>query len=599
MRKLLSLLLSVSVTMGWAQTQEEMQSVTQEEMQSVYDAVQTPYKFGLVIAPQDAEHMVDCPTVFRMNEHWYMTYAVFDGKGYETKVSMSEDLLHWKEVGCALPYGAGTWDAQQRAGFPAFTEWHWASPKMDLGQFNGRYWMSYFGGDKPGYETRPLSIGMANIDVRELSNRLKVGNPALKWQTLPQPILTPSDTTAQWWDNETLYKSLVYRDTARTLGKEFLLYYNALGKNPETGLSAERIGLALSDDMVHWERYAGNPVFTNEVKGTITGDAQIVCFRERTADQPALYVMFYYRAFDPAHPDQAYNNFACSNDLIHWTKWEGTHLIVPSEPYDELYAHKSFVLSWQGVTYHFYCAVDKDLRRGIAVATSKEFGKSDVHFYHPFRFGNGFTNHAVIQSSRPFKMWGEAPVGAAVLLSVGKETYYAVANGYGHWETDVPIQRPTTHPIKISATTNTGLSTAIEDVVFGDVWLSAGAAADSLPLTRLTYSQADTEIRYFDAPQDGNWGEWQLGENQPKKAKRVIGIINANVNDSKLQDWGNLKAKNYKKLLMPMAPLPVKGILWYHGRVARNNKEYRKQLERTKRFILKNLDSADAEFRTE
>jgi hypothetical protein len=57
---------------------------------------------------------------------------------------------------------------------------------------------------------------------------------------------------------------------------------------------------------------------------------------------------------------------------VHWTDWNGPDLIAPSEPYDELYAHKSFVVKWKGVVYHFYCAVNKKEQRGIAVATSKE-----------------------------------------------------------------------------------------------------------------------------------------------------------------------------------------------------------------------------------
>jgi hypothetical protein len=45
-----------------------------------------------------------------------------------------------------------------------------------------------------------------------------------------------------------------------------------------------------------------------------------------------------------------------------------------------LYAHKSFVLKYKGVVYHFYDAVDKKQQRGIAVATSKDLGKSELNF---------------------------------------------------------------------------------------------------------------------------------------------------------------------------------------------------------------------------
>ncbi|KAA6329633.1 hypothetical protein EZS27_021586, partial [termite gut metagenome] len=59
-------------------------------------------------------------------------------------------------------------------------------------------------------------------------------------------------------------------------------------------------------------------------------------------------------------------------DLVNWTDWDGDDLIAPSEPYDEVYAHKPYVIKHDGVVYHFYCAVDKNNRRCIAVATSKD-----------------------------------------------------------------------------------------------------------------------------------------------------------------------------------------------------------------------------------
>jgi hypothetical protein len=38
-------------------------------------------------------------------------------------------------------------------------------------------------------------------------------------------------------------------------------------------------------------------------------------------------------------------------------------------------------LKFKGIVYHFYNAVNSKDQRGIAVATSKDLGKSEVHFY--------------------------------------------------------------------------------------------------------------------------------------------------------------------------------------------------------------------------
>ena len=60
--------------------------------------------------------------------------------------------------------------------------------------------------------------------------------------------------------------------------------------------------------------------------------------------------------------------------------WTGDDLVKASEPYDEKYAHKSYVVKYNGVVYHFYCAVNNKDQRGIAVATSVDKGRSKLQF---------------------------------------------------------------------------------------------------------------------------------------------------------------------------------------------------------------------------
>ena len=75
MRKnILSLLFSTAIGMS-------AQSVSQTTMQAVYEEVKTPYKYGMVVAPADTHHQMDCPTVFRHGGKWLMTYVVYNGKG--------------------------------------------------------------------------------------------------------------------------------------------------------------------------------------------------------------------------------------------------------------------------------------------------------------------------------------------------------------------------------------------------------------------------------------------------------------------------------------------------------------------------------------
>lgn len=346
--------------------------VSQQRMNEVYKEARTPYKYGLVVAPTDNNHKIDCPTVFREGDKWYMTYVVYngkggqDGRGYETWLAESDNLLEWTTLGRVLAYADTGWDRNQRGGFPALIDMEWGG-SYAMHRYEGKSWMTYIGGEGTGYEAvnAPLSVGLAWTK----------GNPgtAHLWNTMPKPILSFDDADAQWWENLTQYKSTIYEDPSRTLGSRFIMYYNAGGINPATGIKGERIGIALSDDMTGWRRYEGNPVFTHEAQGTITGDAQIVKMGD-------VYVMFYFSAFNPSRSYKAFNTFACSYDLVTWDDWEGSDLIYPTKEFDEMFAHKSYLVKHDGVVYHFYCAVNNAEQRGIAVATSKPVGRSAVRF---------------------------------------------------------------------------------------------------------------------------------------------------------------------------------------------------------------------------
>ena len=357
-------------------------------MQRIYQEVRTPYKYGMVVAPTDNYHKIDCPTVFQQDGKWYMTYVVYngkeglDGRGYETWLAESDDLLHWQTKGRLLSYKDEGWDMNQRGGFPALIDWTWGG-SYGIAKYKKNYWMTYIGGHGTGYEAvrEPLNIGLAwtSDDITQ----------AHEWQSDDKPLISIDDKDAQWWEKLTEYKSTIYSLTPGPFPKgegsglpkelrkyRFIMYYNAGGVNPMNNLKAERIGIALSNDLKKWKRYEDNPVFANEVGGIITGDAQI-------AKMGKHYVMFYFKAYDPSRKYNAFNTFAVSRDLIHWQRWEGEDLIWPTKPYDEMFAHKSYVVKHDGIVYHFYCAVNNDQQRGIAVATSVPMGRSEVCFPKP------------------------------------------------------------------------------------------------------------------------------------------------------------------------------------------------------------------------
>lgn len=325
--------------------------VPRSVMREVYEEVKTPYKYGMVVPPPQPNTYTDSASVFFYEDTWYMIYIIYyetGRQGYETLLASSPDLLNWTPLGKILPFRDGYWDSYQAAGYASLQSTAWGGPNT-LGQYDGKYWLSYIGGDDAGYEAGDLSIGVANTADPSVAE---------PWTRFDDPVLTPSDPDTRYWEESKLYKSNVIYDPQKRLGAPYVMYYNAVTR-PEP----EKIGIALSDDMRNWRRYKTDPVV---VEGAaITGDPQVVRMGN-------VWVMFYFTREDYNRATHTWDDFACSYDLVNWRKWDGEVLLTATEPVDRYYAHKPWVIKHDGVVYHFYTAIGEQ-GWGIALATSKDF----------------------------------------------------------------------------------------------------------------------------------------------------------------------------------------------------------------------------------
>lgn len=320
-------------------------------MKRVHARLQTPVKHGPVMKFDDA--FTDSPSVFRYGGLFYMYFISIakdvEDSGYETHLARSADLLHWTYLGPVLRRGGpDRWDGRQCAGYAAYMEIGF-NGTYELQPIGGFYHISYLAGNSDGYEPDPLCMGLARSSDPT--------DPAA-FTRLPLPVLRPDDPDARPFEEKTLYKSFLFRDDALTAGYPFVAVYNAKGRD-----GRERIFLAVSADGERFVRYGDRAVLdcTAETPGArITGDPQIL----RMDD---LYVMLCFR-LNPV--GGAFNTFACSYDLAHWTPWAGEPLIAPAEPWENVHAHKPWFIRHNGVNYHFYCAVNDRNERFIAAASS-------------------------------------------------------------------------------------------------------------------------------------------------------------------------------------------------------------------------------------
>jgi predicted GH43/DUF377 family glycosyl hydrolase len=314
----------------------------------------TPYKYGKLVLEKRGDwesfdwKFVDCPFVFSANGRFYMSYIGFDGKGYQTGLAESDDLVHWRRVALIL----------RRNPADPITRWNiammWILRENELQspgrlrKVNGRYLGAWHAYPNAGMEAGPAVIGLAWS--RDL----------LHWDIEP-PCLYPQQGAA--WERGGLYKPCLIKE-----GDTYYLFYNA---KDEAKRWTEQSGLATSRDLKTWTRYGGNPILPAGAKNASPDD--------RFASDPCvmrhrgLWGMYYYGLSNS--DGKARDLLALGRDPRHFQKIAEPMIDVgPPGSVDSTYAHKPSVIYHDGALYHFYCAVSgawPNEIRGISVARSK------------------------------------------------------------------------------------------------------------------------------------------------------------------------------------------------------------------------------------
>ena len=293
----------------------------------------TPHKLGRPVLTGSGvpgafdEKAVDVPFVFEHQGAFYMMFVGFDGRGYQTALARSDDLLHWEKLGVILPRGEGNgWDCANAAGTWLLCENDLNGPRT-LKKWQGKYWLAYHSYPGEGYESGPARFGLAWTQDETLCT----------WHRLPEPFLTPE--TGADWERGGLYKACLLRHEDL-----FYVFYNAKDTS-----AMEQTGLVTSPDLCTWTRYEGSPVLRTTPgawDSRFRSDPYVVRDGQR-------WVMFHF-GFDGQH---AQEGIAFSDDLWRWEQYPDPLLTVgPPGSLDSRHAHKPAVIRHRGVLYHFYCA---------------------------------------------------------------------------------------------------------------------------------------------------------------------------------------------------------------------------------------------------
>ncbi|MDQ1257008.1 MAG: hypothetical protein QG656_1609 [Candidatus Hydrogenedentes bacterium] len=319
------------------------------------DAWAAPYRewsycsdFVVPPSPEDGLGFtsIDCPLVWRFGDEWRMFYTGFDGRGYQTALAVSRDLVHWEPKGLAMGFGEpGAFDYGGVA-FCAmlFDSYDVKAPRTPK-KWQGKYWTLYSCYPKQGgYEIRPGYEGAAWSENGQTWHRASKDTPIL------------SIEGAAAWEKDCIYAPwLVEHDG------QFWNFYNAANGG------IEQMGLVTSTDLLHWTRYAGNPIVRNGGPGSY--DEQF-CSDGKVFRDGDHWVMFYFGVGQGG----AHIMAAFSRDLYHWTSHPEPLYKAGGNPsgLDTTYAHKISLVyvPSEDRFYMFYCAVGGK-GRGIGLITSK------------------------------------------------------------------------------------------------------------------------------------------------------------------------------------------------------------------------------------
>lgn len=280
---------------------------------------------------------------------------------------------------------------------------------------DGKFYLTYVGFDSVGYQTgiaesdnlvdwrrkgiilardpddpvTRYNIAMASIlrdnDLRSPGRLIRVdGRYVCAWHAYPSPGyeegpavigLAWSDDLMHWERGEPILRAEdgaewerggLYKPYLARIGDTYHLYYNA--KTAGTPW-VEQTGLATSKDLKTWIRHPGSPLLRNGARGRSPDD--------RFASDPVVlqhgdsWAMFY---FGLSSDGRARDLLALGRSPTQFDKVAEVLVDVgPPGSVDEKYAHKPAIIYHDGALYHFYCAVSGDWPndvRGLSVARS-------------------------------------------------------------------------------------------------------------------------------------------------------------------------------------------------------------------------------------
>lgn len=122
------------------------------------------------------------------------------------------------------------------------------------------------------------------------------------------------------------------------------------------------------------------------------------------------------------------------------------------------------------------------------LAGCDRYQSEDSHRRPPI-LHSSFADHMVLQRDRPLRVRGSSRPGDTLTVEIAGVVARATASADGSWQVDIGPFEPG-GPHRLSVASGTG-SAAIDDVLFGDVWLCSGQSNMARPVSFDTHAELE------------------------------------------------------------------------------------------------------------
>ena len=242
------------------------------------------------------------------------------------------------------------------------------------------------------------------------------------------------------------------------------------------------------------------------------------------------------------------------------------------------------------------------------------------------RLANVFSDNMVLQREKPLNVWGTADAGERITVRTKGQTVRTVADNDGRWSVRLQPMRTSAKPVRFSVSGDDS-RIDLRGVLVGEVWLASGQSnmeysmnnhpqykkpkkgdPDRLlheyeqaanPMIRIMYVRKDLKqdtlptagwqtlsreslkpfsaVAYFFAKslQDSlgvpvgvissSWGGTAIETWTPAEAYRESREFGPKMDGNRLTTNGEDVGWRYRKMIEPVAPMAMRGVLWYQG----------------------------------